>query len=71
VRDDPPKEVGALASQPKRDRRAKRVPGHPRWPEPQMLDQGREVSDILADAALRGWTLAFAVAAPIVSENAK
>ena len=36
-----------------------------------MLDQGREVGDILADAALLGWTLAFAVAAPVVGENPK
>ena len=65
------KKVGALASQPKRDRRAKRVPDHPRRPEAQMLDQASEVGNVLADAALRGWTLALAVAAPVIGENAK
>jgi hypothetical protein len=34
-----------------------------------MPDQGREVGDILADAALLGWTPAFALAAPLVGEN--
>jgi hypothetical protein len=34
-----------------------------------MLDQGREVGDILADAALLGWTVAFAVTAPVVGKN--
>jgi hypothetical protein len=33
-----------------------------------MPDQGREVGDILADAALLGWMLAFTVAAPIVGK---
>jgi hypothetical protein len=36
-----------------------------------MLDQGREVGDILADAALLGWTRAFTVAAPVVGKNPK
>ena len=36
-----------------------------------MLDQRREVGDILLDAALSGGTLAFAVAAPVIGKNSK
>jgi hypothetical protein len=36
-----------------------------------MLDERSEVGNILADAALLGWTLAFAVAATVVGENPK
>jgi hypothetical protein len=36
-----------------------------------MLDQRSEVGNILADAALLDWTLAFAVAATVVRKNSK
>ena len=71
VRNDSSKEVGALARQPKRDRRSKRGSGDPGRPEPGVLDQGGKIGDILAHAALAPWALAFAVAAPVVCENSK
>jgi hypothetical protein len=71
VRDDPSQEVGPLASQPERDRRAKRVSADPRRREPQVLDQRREIGNILADAPLVGRTLAFAVTPPVVGEKSK
>jgi hypothetical protein len=36
-----------------------------------VLDQRREIGEVLADAALLGQTLTFAVAAMVMSENSK
>ena len=71
VRDETSEEVGAPARKPKRDGRSEGVPGYPHRRESQVLDQPCEVSDVLTDAALPCRTLALAVTAAVVSENAK
>jgi len=70
VRDESPEEIGALTGQPERNRRAKRVTGHSGWREAQVLDQCREIGNVLTNAPLAGWTLTFAVAATVISEHA-
>jgi hypothetical protein len=71
VRDESSEEIGTLGGQPECDRSAKRVSGDPRRRESQMLDQRREIGDVLPDATLCGWALAFAVTAPVIGENPK
>jgi hypothetical protein len=71
VGDEAAEEVGTRAGQPQRDRRAEGVPDHPCRHEPQVLDQGHEVGDVLANAALSGGALAFAVSAAVIGKDPK
>jgi hypothetical protein len=71
VRDDSAQQRAMLAREPQRDRRTERVAGDPGRCQPEVLQQGRKVCHILKHTPLPVGTLALAVSAPVVGQDAE
>ena len=71
VHDQAAKQLGSFSGQPKNDRGAEGIPDDVCRAMLEMLDERRQIGDIVEDAALAFGALAAAMPAPVICNNPK